>query len=69
MITVILNCYKRPQYLQEQIEAIRSQTIQPEDIWIWYNKPENQEQYDLTDLGYKVVTCNHNFKFHGRLAF
>ena len=69
MITVILNCYKRPQYLQEQIEAIRSQTIQPEDIWIWYNKPENQEQYDLTDLGYKVVTCNHNFKFHGRFAF
>lgn len=68
MITVILNCYKRPQYLQEQIEAIRSQTIQPKDIWIWYNKPEEGEQYDLTDLGYKVVTCNHNFKFHGRFA-
>lgn len=69
MITVILNCYKRPQYLQEQIEAILSQTIQPEDIWIWYNKPEDQEQYDLTGLGYKVVICNHNFKFHGRFAF
>jgi GT2 family glycosyltransferase len=69
MITVILNCYKRPQYLQEQIEAIKNQTIPPNDIWIWYNKPEDQEQYDLTSLGCKVVTCNHNFKFHGRFAF
>lgn len=69
MITVILNCYKRPQYLQEQIEAIQNQSIPPEDIWIWYNKPEDQEQYDLSNLGCKVVTCNHNFKFHGRFAY
>jgi len=68
-ITVILNCYKRPQYLQEQIEAIRAQTIPPNDIWVWYNKPEDQEQYNLTSLGCKIVTCNHNFKFHGRFAF
>lgn len=69
MITVILNCYKRPQYLKEQIESIRNQSIPPEDIWIWYNKPEDGEQYDLTYLGCKVATCNHNFKFHGRFAF
>lgn len=68
MITVILNCYKRPQYLQEQIQAIKNQTIPVDDIWIWYNKPENQDQYDLSNLGCKVVTCNHNFKFHGRFA-
>lgn len=69
MITVILNCYKRPQYLQEQIEAIRNQTIPVKDICIWYNKPEDKEQYDITNLGCKVATCNHNFKFHGRFAF
>lgn len=68
-ITVILNCYKRPEYLQEQIEAIKSQSIPPEDIMIWYNKPEDKEQYDLTNLGCKVATCNYNFKFHGRFAF
>ena len=67
-ITTILNCYKRPEYLQEQIEAIRKQTIPPDDIWIWYNKPEDQEQYDLSNLGCKVITCNHNFKFHGRFS-
>ncbi len=69
MITVILNCYKRPQYLHQQIEAIRSQTITPADIWIWYNKPESGEQYDVMNMGCKVATCNHNFKFHGRFAF
>ena len=69
MITVILNCYKRPEYLQEQINAIKNQSVQPEDIMIWYNKPEEGEQYDLSNLGCKVATCNHNFKFHGRFAF
>lgn len=68
MITVILNCYKRPEYLQEQIQSIRNQTIQVNNIWIWYNKPEDSQQYDLSDLGCKVITCNHNFKFHGRFA-
>lgn len=68
MITVILNCYKRPQYLQEQIEAIKAQTISTEDIWIWSNKPENQNQQDLSHLGVKTIMCNHNFKFHGRFA-
>lgn len=68
-ITAILNCYKRPEYLKEQIEAIKTQTIPPDDILIWYNKPEDGIQYDITDLGCKVATCNHNFKFHGRFAF
>ena len=68
MITVILNCYKRPQYLQEQIEAIKSQTIPSEDIWVWSNKPEDQNQQDLSHLGIKTIVCNHNFKFHGRFA-
>ena len=68
MITVILNCYKRLNYLQQQIDAIKQQTIAPADIWIWYNKPEDGVQYDLNAFGCKVVMCNHNFKFHGRFA-
>jgi len=66
-ITTILNCYKRPQYLKEQIEAIQSQTI-PSEIIIWYNKPKEGMQYDIAKLGVKTITCNHNFKFHGRFA-
>ena len=68
MITVILNCYKRPEYLIEQIQAIKNQSVPVEDIWIWYNKPEDGPQYDLSDTGCKIVMCNHNFKYHGRFA-
>lgn len=69
-ITVILNCYKRPEYLKEQIEAIENQTVKPKEIWIWYNNPEDREQIDLSkEFGeYKIITSNHNFKFHGRFA-
>ena len=69
-ITVILNCYKRPEYLKEQIEAIENQTIKPKEIWIWYNNPEDREQIDLSEEfgDYKIINSNHNFKFHGRFA-
>tara|TARA_R110002020_G_scaffold25138_3_gene81929 strand:+ start:3825 stop:4559 length:735 start_codon:yes stop_codon:yes gene_type:complete len=68
MITVILNAYKRTDYLKEQVEAVRNQSIPPEDIWIWYNKPEDREQIELDAPGCKIVQSNHNFKFHGRFA-
>lgn len=69
-ITVILNCYKRPEYLKEQIEAIENQTIKPKEIWIWYNAPEDREQLDLREEfgNHKIITSNYNFKFHGRFA-
>jgi len=68
MITVILNCYKRPQYLKEQITAIQSQTIKPDEIIVWYNKPEGEQQYNISGLGAKVILCDHNYKFHGRFS-
>ena len=37
-ISVILNCYKRPQYLQEQYLALEEQTYTPKNILIWQNK-------------------------------
>lgn len=69
MITVILNCYKRPEYLKEQIDAIKNQSIPPEDIMIWYNRPEDGSSYNLDELGVKVAYSNYNFKFHGRFAY
>lgn len=69
MITAILNCYKRPEYLVEQINALKNQSIPPSEIMIWYNNPEDQDQLDLSELGVKVVYSSHNFKFHGRFAF
>lgn len=69
MITVILNSYKRAQYLPEQIQAIKNQTVPAEEIMIWSNKPEDSTQYNVDDLGVKVAYANHNFKFHARFAF
>jgi hypothetical protein len=39
-ITVILNGYKRPQFLQEQINAIQNQTVKPREIMLWQNNTE-----------------------------
>jgi glycosyltransferase involved in cell wall biosynthesis len=69
MITAILNCYKRAEYLPEQISAIKNQSFPVEEIMIWSNKPEEGEQYNLDNLGVKSAYANHNFKFHGRFAF
>ena len=69
MITAILNCYKRPHLIDEQIEAIKNQTVKPNEIIIWYNKPENEDHVNLDYTGCKVVYSNTNFKFHARFAF
>ena len=66
-ITVILTVYKRPiRYVEEQLVALKAQTIQAEDIWIWYNKPEDKPHENLARFNCKVIYSTHNFKFHGR---
>ena len=39
-ITAILNVFKRPHTLIEQLEAIQNQTIPPDNIIIWKNNAE-----------------------------
>lgn len=68
MITVILNCYKRPNILPEQIDAIKNQSVKAEEILIWSNRPEDSPQYNIDELGCKVIYANTNFKFHGRFT-
>ena len=59
-ITVILCAYNRPQFLDEQIIAIRQQSVPVSDIWLWYNQG-SEPQKPLSDV--KVAYCNYNFKF------
>jgi len=69
-ITVILNGYLRPEYLQTQITAIRQQTVQPDEIWLWTNWHEEGEGFKDVDLN-ELDVCVHssrNFKFHGRFT-
>lgn len=69
-ITVIIGMYKRPvSYLETQLKALREQTIPPKEIWIWYNKPEDQIRHqDVTSYVDKVVYSTANFKFLGRFS-
>ena len=68
-ITVILNCYRRPQYLEEQIAAIRSQTKKPVQIWLWINYHEDNKYFDFSQLSVdRVINNNYNWKYYGRFA-
>jgi len=37
-ITAILTVYKRAEFLQAQIDALKAQTIPPNEIWVWCNR-------------------------------
>lgn len=68
-ITVILNCYKRPEYLREQVRAIRSQTIKPDNIWLWVNASPENKKFNPYSLGLdKVFKSDTNCKYHARFA-
>jgi hypothetical protein len=68
-ITVILNSYRRPYNLEMQIEAIRKQSIQPTQIWLWVNQHEDNTQFDHSKLDVdRIFDNDHNWKFYGRFA-
>ena len=68
-ITVILNCYRRPYNLRMQIDALRTQTKPPKEIWLWVNKHPDNEGFSFDSLGLdKVFQNDYNWKFYGRFA-
>lgn len=67
MITTILTAYNRGYALQDQIDAIKKQTVKSDDIIVFYNKGE-EPQVDITDPTIKLIKLNYNTKFHGRFA-
>lgn len=77
-IVAVLSIYRRPQYLKEQIDAILNQTILPQDIFIWINKHEDNEEfvnkklYPLLDSyeysNFRVIKNDYNWKYHGRFS-
>lgn len=68
-ITVILNGYKRP-WLQEQLDAINSQTIKPREILLWHNYPGNDALINKNVVEKcRSAVCNYNFGVWARFAF
>lgn len=68
-ITVILNCYRRPENLKEQIKSIQNQIIKPKQIWIWINDHEDNHDFDFSSLGVdRIIKNDYNWKFFGRFT-
>lgn len=66
-ITVILNGYKRPQFLEEQIIAVKNQTIKPKEIMLWQNSENDFDNLITKDLTRAV--CNKNLGVWARFAY
>lgn len=66
-ITVILNGYKRPHFLKEQVNACLNQTVKPKDIMLWQN---NTDGFDI-NLTNTLITasCNNNLGVWARFAY
>lgn len=66
-ITVILTAYKRAEYLVDQIKALKEQTVQPVEIWVWSNQSD-KDLLDVSHLVDRVITSNTNWLFWGRFS-
>lgn len=66
-ITAILNGYKRPQFLKEQVEAIKNQTVPPSEIMLWQNNTDGFDK-ELTDT-LITASCNKNLGVWARFAY
>ena len=67
-ITAILNGYRRPQNIPLQINALRNQTVVPDEIWLWRNHHEDWNADGIDLSGIKVCESNYNWKYLGRFA-
>lgn len=69
-ITVILNGYKRGYNLNEQLNAIKNQTVKPNEILLWYNHPgdDNLVNYDIIN-DIPTALNNINYGVWARFAF
>lgn len=70
-VTVILNGFRRPQYLREQIEALKNQTIYPKEILYWQNKHNIVRFYDDGIINDECIAarCNSNLGVWARFTF
>lgn len=70
-VSVILNCYKRPDTLNLQIAALEKQTVDPYEILIWQNKGDLA---DFEPIGQEMRECfsavsNFNWGVWSRFAY
>lgn len=64
----MLNVFKRPESLLEQLQAVESQTVNPSEIFIWQNGTEFEIPKELYTRA-TVIQSSHNFGVWARFAF
>lgn len=66
-VSVVLNAFKRTEYLELQLDAVEKQTIKPENIYVWQNSgghiPENLKDRFI------LAECSENLGVWARFAF
>jgi GT2 family glycosyltransferase len=68
-VTVVLNGFRRPQRLMEQVDALRGQSIQPVEIMYWQNT-YCSTQYDINCVDTLTsAVSNENFGVWSRFAY
>lgn len=75
-ISVILTAWMRPQYLEEQVNAVLSQTVKPSEVILWYNQPSKRfaiwkRKHFLefkNSEHVRQIICNYNFGIMPRFA-
>lgn len=66
-ITVVLNGFKRSSHFGNQLDAIKRQTVQPDEILLWQNAGEEFNP-DLTNQTIHA-SCNKNLGVWARFAY
>ena len=68
-VTVILSSWKRPQHLRRQIQALREQSVPPQEIWVWVETcEENRDtRHDLLPVE-RVFHTAQRLGVYGRFA-
>lgn len=70
-ITAVLNGFRRPQNLNEQVSVLESQTVKPAEILVWHNAPGTSDIAQNTAISSRTVSAysNKNFGVWARFAF
>jgi glycosyltransferase involved in cell wall biosynthesis len=68
-IDVVLNVFKRQDYLQEQIDSIAKQSIKPSKIWIWNNGSKIDSIIAPDDIEIITANCSSNLGVWSRFIY
>ena len=71
-VTYVLNTWQRPHTIKQQIDAVSKQSIKPNELMIWQNKPNDLKQsFYLQDptASIKISHNNFNYGVWARFAF